>query len=98
LTASWSKGRNGRYAYYHCWRQCRAVNVTKSKLEGLFADELKQLQPTPGYMRVVKALVLKAWQERKAEVTRGHRVRRKTVCSNRGNRQRVQVLKCGSKL
>ena len=70
LTASWSKGRNGRYAYYHCWRQCREVNVTKAKLEGLFADELKQLQPTPGYMRVVKEFVLKAWQERKAEVTR----------------------------
>ena len=69
LTGSWSKGRNGRYAYYHCWRQCRAVNITKAKLEGLFADGLKQLQPTPGYMRVVKELVLKAWQERKAEVT-----------------------------
>jgi site-specific DNA recombinase len=70
LTASWSKGRNGRYAYYHCWRQCRAVNITKAKLEGLFADELKQLQPTPGYMRLVKELVLRAWQERKAEVGR----------------------------
>ena len=70
LTASWSKGRNGRYAYYHCWRQCRAVNVTKAKLEGLFADELKQLQPTPGYMRLVKELVLSAWQVRKAEVAR----------------------------
>ncbi len=70
LTASWSKGRNGRYGYYHCWRQCRAVDVTKAKLEGLFADELKQLQPTAGYMRLVKELVLRAWQERKAEVTR----------------------------
>jgi hypothetical protein len=70
LTASWSKGRNARYAYYHCWRQCRAVNITKAKLEGLFVDELKQLQPTPGYMRLVKELVLRAWQERKAEVGR----------------------------
>jgi site-specific DNA recombinase len=33
LTASWSKGRNGRYAYYHCWRQCRAVNITKQNLK-----------------------------------------------------------------
>ena len=68
LTASWSKGRNGRYPYYHCWRQCRAVNVTKAKLEGLFVDELEQLQPTPGYMRLVKELVLRAWERRKAEV------------------------------
>ena len=68
LTASWSKGRNGRYAYYHCWRQCRAVNVTRAKLEGLFVDELERLQPTAGYMRLVKELVLRAWQKRKAEV------------------------------
>ncbi len=60
LTASWSKGRNGRYAYYHCWRQCRAVNVTKAKLEGAFTDELERLQPTPGYMRLVKDLVIRA--------------------------------------
>jgi site-specific DNA recombinase len=68
LTASWSKGRNGRYAYYHCWRQCRAVNVTKAKVEGQFVDELERLQPTPGYMRLVKELVLRAWERRKAEV------------------------------
>jgi site-specific DNA recombinase len=68
LTASWSKGRNGHYAYYHCWRQCRAVNVTKAKLEGLFVDELKELQPTPGYMRLVKEHVVRAWEQRKAKV------------------------------
>ena len=68
MTASWSKGRNGHYAYYHCWRQCRAVNVTKAKLEGLFVDELKELQPTPGYMRLVKEHVVRAWEQRKAKV------------------------------
>jgi hypothetical protein len=46
------------------------VNVSKAKFEGLFADELKLLQPTPGYMRLVTELVLRAWQERKAEVRR----------------------------
>ena len=44
LTGSWSKGRS---AYYHCRPGCLAVNVTKAKLEGLFADELALLQPTP---------------------------------------------------
>jgi hypothetical protein len=32
----------------------RAVNVTKAKLEGLFADELALLHPSPGYMRLLK--------------------------------------------
>ena len=53
LTGSWSKGRNGHYASYHCQRQCRAVNVSKAELEGAFADELALLQPTAGYMRLV---------------------------------------------
>ena len=68
LTGSWSKGRNDHYAYYHCQRQCRAVNVSKAKLEGLFADELALLQPTPGYMRLVKDRVLHVWQQVTSEI------------------------------
>jgi len=68
LTGSWSKGRSDHYAYYHCQRQCRAVNVSKGKLEGLFVDELALLQPTPGYMRLVKDRVLYVWQQLTSEV------------------------------
>jgi hypothetical protein len=67
LTGSWSKGRNGHYAYYHCQRQCRAVNVSKAGLESAFADELALLQPTPGYMRLVKDRILHVWEQRRAE-------------------------------
>ena len=67
LTGSWSKGRNGYYAYYHCQRQCRAVNVGKATLEGAFADELALLQPSPGYMRLVKDRILHVWEQRRAE-------------------------------
>jgi hypothetical protein len=44
------------------------VNTTKSKLEGLFADELTRLQPTPGYMRLLNESVLHVWKARQAEV------------------------------
>jgi site-specific DNA recombinase len=67
LTGSWSKGRNGRYAYYHCPRRCRAVNVSKAVLEGAFADELALLQPTLGYMHLVKDRILCIWEQRGAE-------------------------------
>ena len=67
LTGSWSKGRNCRYAYYHCRRRCRAVNVSKAVLEGAFVDELALLQPTSGYMRLVKDRILCVWQQRCAE-------------------------------
>jgi site-specific DNA recombinase len=68
LTASWSKGRNDRFAYYHCRPQCRAINISKTKLEGLFVEELERLQPTPGYMRLIKESVLRVWHERKAAI------------------------------
>ena len=42
--------------------------MTKVKLEGLFADELALLQPTPGYMRLLKESVLQIWKARKAAV------------------------------
>jgi site-specific DNA recombinase len=67
LTGSWSKGRNGHYAYDHCQRQCRAVNVSKATLEGAFVDELALLQPTPGYMRLVKDRIFHVWKQRRAE-------------------------------
>lgn len=68
LTGSWSKGRSDYYAYYHCRPGCRAVNITKATLEGLFADELAKFQPTPGYMRLLKESVLQIWKARKAAV------------------------------
>jgi hypothetical protein len=48
-------------------RQCRAVNVSKATLEGAFVDELALLQPTPGYMRLVKGRILCVWEQRRAE-------------------------------
>ena len=36
-------------------------------LEGAFADELALLQPTPGYMRLVKDRILHVWEQRRAE-------------------------------
>jgi site-specific DNA recombinase len=68
LTASWSKRRNDRFAYYHCRPPCRAINISKTKLEGLFVEELERLQPTPGYMRLIKESVLRVWHERKAAI------------------------------
>lgn len=59
LTGSWSNGRKERFAYYHCrGGACRAVNV----------DELAQLQPTPGYMRLVKDRVVHVWDQLRSEV------------------------------
>lgn len=68
LTGSWSKGRSARFAYYHCRPACRAINVSKTRLEGLFVEELERLQPTPAYMRLIKESVLRAWHDQKSAV------------------------------
>ena len=67
LTASWSTGRSEYFPYYHCRGRCRAVNIRKTRLEDLFVDELARLQPSPGYMRLVKDRVLHAWGDLKAD-------------------------------
>jgi site-specific DNA recombinase len=67
LTGSWSKGNGGRYAYYHCQRACRAVNISKRKLEGAFVDELALLQPTQGYTRPVRDCIVSVWDQIKSE-------------------------------
>jgi hypothetical protein len=41
--------------------------VNKATLEGAFVDELALLQPTPGYMRLVKDRILHVWEQRRAE-------------------------------
>ena len=68
LTGSWSKGRSDYYAYYHCRPGCRGVNVTKGKLESLFTAELARLQPSPGYMRLLRESVVQVWKGRKEAV------------------------------
>ena len=44
------------------------MHVTKARLESLFTDELARLQPSPGYMRLLKESVLQIWKARKAAV------------------------------
>ena len=43
------------------------MNVSKAVLEGAFADELALLQPSAGYMRLVKDRILYVWEQRRAE-------------------------------
>lgn len=64
LTGSFSKGRNGRHGYYHCWR-CGAVRVTKAEMEKLYADFLDTVTlKTSGTMRLFREIILDVWHKR----------------------------------
>ena len=56
LTGSASKGRNGRYYYYHCVSSCGARFKAENANE-LFSKELKKLIPKPGMTEVYKVVL-----------------------------------------
>ena len=68
LTASWSRGRSGRYAYYHCRRRgCGGTNVRKELLEDLFVSHLKALNVRSEVFGLLDAVVEDAWKDRRRE-------------------------------
>lgn len=71
LTGSWSKGRNGRYAYYRCPKEaCRSVNIRKAELEARFVDYLDSLRPKPEFLALFREIVLDTWKEKQVEATK----------------------------
>ena len=73
LTASWSKGRTQRYAYYRCHnRSCRAVNVRREEMEQLFVDFLQGLEPKPEYLRLFGEIIVDVWKQKQKQATELH--------------------------
>ncbi len=90
LTASWSKGRSRRYAYYRCHnRACRAVNVRREETEQLFVDFLGQLRPRPEYLRLLGEIVIDVWKQKQAQATALHEATQRRVSSLRERKQRL---------
>ena len=58
ITASWSKGRGQRYAYYRCRKSgCLAIKMPKDQFEREFAEYLDGLRPKPEYVRLFREIV-----------------------------------------
>ena len=64
LTASWSRGRSRRYAYYSCHR-CGSVRVRGQQLEDQFIGLLEDLKPEPKYLSLFEAIVRDVWEKRR---------------------------------
>ena len=90
LTGSWSKGRNKRYPYYRCPNsQCKASNVRKSDLEGLFIEYLGLLQPKPEYLILFKEIVLDVWKTKQAQFLADGKVKRRQLEDLKEKKQRL---------
>jgi site-specific DNA recombinase len=69
LTANWSKGRNGRYPYYHCFsRGCASYgkSVRRDLLEDQFRTLLADLEPCESLFRVARLRMEDLWKGRLA--------------------------------
>lgn len=65
-TGGWSKGRTKRYGYYRCTgsARCKSPSVAKIAMEEQFAALLRSVQPSPGYMAALRAVLLDALNRR----------------------------------
>jgi site-specific DNA recombinase len=65
MTASWSRGRSGRYAYY---RHCEGV--PKAELESNFETLLASLSLKSRYLALFRETTLRLWKQRHEDAER----------------------------
>ncbi|NLE23896.1 MAG: recombinase family protein, partial [Clostridiaceae bacterium] len=66
LTGSCSRGRNEKYAYYHCYnKECPMYGkaISKLKLESEFINYLNGITPKKDFLELFEATVLSHWDE-----------------------------------
>lgn len=68
LTGSHSRGRTGRYAYYHC-AKCNKTRAAKQVVEQAFLSSLERLQPKPEYLGLFRAIVADCWNSERDSAT-----------------------------
>ena len=88
ISGSWSKGRSGRYGYYHC-PKCSGIRGRRNDVERAFVAHLEALQPDPAYIRLFRAIVLDVWEAEQARTRDVERLRAKRVSELRGRLDRL---------
>ncbi len=69
MTSSWSKGRNGRYPYYHCKTQgcgCYGKSIKRDFIEGEFESVLKDMTPSDVVLELAQEIIRDCWAKKKA--------------------------------
>ncbi len=69
LTAAWSRGKGGRYAYYSCYQKDCAESrksIRKEKIEGAFDELLDSICPSEDALFTAHAMFKELWDSSKA--------------------------------
>ena len=64
MTASFSRGRGGRYPYYFCLNKKCTGSIPKDKFELLFLEKIKEIQPKKEFATLFTEMVEEKWQVR----------------------------------
>jgi site-specific DNA recombinase len=68
LTAGWSHGNGGKYAYYFCRCGC-GVTLRRDKMETQFFEYLQSIKPSAKVLNLFYEIMRAAWNERKKNIT-----------------------------
>ncbi len=77
MTAAWSKGCNGRYAYYFCQTKTCAEHrksIRKDLIENDFETLLTELRPSPQLFFMAYEMLGDLWQHRQANAATQNKV------------------------
>jgi len=70
VTASWSRGSNGKFPYYRCkTKGCAEHNksIRKKDIESEFETILGRIKPSEQVLNLTKAIVTDVWRKKEAE-------------------------------
>ncbi len=74
VTASWSKGRNGKFPYYRCkTKGCseRNKSIRKKTIEEEFSDIIGKIKPSEEVLNLTKEIVGDVWRKRESDLVIG---------------------------
>jgi DNA invertase Pin-like site-specific DNA recombinase len=80
ISGSLSRGRSGRYAYYHC-PKCPGIRGRRADVESLFVAHLERFKPDPGYVRLFREIVLDVWRSEQTRARDVEKLRTERVAS-----------------
>jgi len=76
FTASWSKGRTGKFPYYRCnTNGCveRNKSIKKIVIETRFEEILKRIKPGSQILHLTKSIFLDVWNKKMSELSETHK-------------------------
>lgn len=88
LSGSWSRGRSGYYAYYHCQDGCTRVRKEQAVRE--FIDLVARLQPKPEYMRLFNEAVKQVWNDKHADRIAAEKAVRRNLQELKTNKEKLE--------